>query len=222
MLYFFAEHFIVEREQAARQQRDAIAAERGRILQDMHDGMGAQLITALRLARRGDVPREQLIGSIEESLQDMRLIVDSLDLTEHDLLPLLGNLRFRLEPRLAALGIRLEWQVTPLPELPYLTPASALAVLRIAQEAINNAVQHANPEYIRISANAEADGIVIGIADNGPGFTPAMTSPSSRGLSGMYMRAERLGARLRLESDASGTRVTLLLPIAPPKAARIP
>ncbi|MBE7375819.1 sensor histidine kinase [Pseudomonas lopnurensis] len=217
LLFFFAERFILEREEVANQQRIAIADERGRILQDMHDGMGAQLITALRLAGREDVDKAVVIRSIEESLQDMRLIVDSLDLTEHDLLPLLGNLRFRLEPKLSALGIRLEWDVAPLPELTYLTPASALAILRIVQEAINNAVQHANAGLIRISVKPAVDCIRISINDNGQGFAVAADTPHSHGLSGMRLRAQKLGARLTLHSDEQGTQVTLELPLLPPR-----
>jgi signal transduction histidine kinase len=92
---------------AALAQQGAVTAERGRILQEMHDGMGAHLTAALHLARRGEVARHELIGSIEESLQDLRSIIDSLDLSGGDLLPLLANLRFRLEPRLKTLGVEL-------------------------------------------------------------------------------------------------------------------
>ena len=212
MLFFFAGRFIQERAEAAQEQRAAIAAERGRILQDMHDGMGAQLITALRLARREDADRSQLIGSIEESLQDMRLIVDSLDMTDHDLLPLLGNLRFRLEPRLSALGIHLQWDVQPVPPLDYLTPESVLAILRIVQEAINNALQHANPRQLRITVRPLAQGIQIVVADDGHGFSPVASGHHSHGLRGMQQRADKLGAQLQLSSDLTGTRVQLTLP----------
>lgn len=213
VLFYFAERFVVDREESLLQQRAAITAERERILQDMHDGMGAQLITALRLARRDDVDRIELARSIEESLQDLRLIIDSLDLAERDLLPLLGNLRFRLEPRLNTLGIALEWDVLPLPELDYLTPETALAILRIVQEAINNAIQHALPRYIRISVKPADEGIAIEIADDGRGFESHSESarPGSRGLAGMQQRAAKLNARLELHSDAAGTRVRLLL-----------
>jgi signal transduction histidine kinase len=214
VLFFFAERFILDREETVLQLREAIAGERSRILQDMHDGMGAHLITALRLARREDVDREDLARSIEESLQDLRLIIDSLDLAEHDLLPLLGNLRFRLEPRLKALGVRLEWDVQPpLPELSYLTPESALAILRIVQEAINNAIQHGQPRSVRITARAEHAWILVQVSDDGRGFDLQAVSPRSmRGLTGMRLRADKLGAVLNVSSEAAGTRISLRLP----------
>jgi signal transduction histidine kinase len=214
MIFYFAERFIASREGSRREQRAAIIAERMRILQDMHDGMGAQLITALRLARREDTDREELARHIEESLQDLRLIIDSLDMTEHDLLPLLGNLRFRLEPRLQALGIHLAWDVSPIPPLAYLTPESALSVLRIVQEAVNNALQHAQPTLITISVQPRDGAVVIRVADNGHGFIPGERRPGSRGLNGMQTRADKLGVRLLIQGGPRGTEVILSMPFS--------
>lgn len=212
LLFYFAERFIFDREESILAQRAAIVAERERILQDMHDGMGAQLITALRLARRDDVERSEVARYIEESFLDLRLIIDSLDLTEHDLLPLLGNLRFRLSPRLHALGIELIWDVEPLPRLDYLTPESALAILRIVQEAINNAIQHARASTIRISVKPKERGAVIDVVDDGPGFHVESSHAGARGVEGMRQRARKLGAQLDISSDEHGTRVRLWLP----------
>ncbi|TCV98296.1 sensor histidine kinase [Biostraticola tofi] len=215
LIYRLAERFIADHDENRRQQRAAIITERSRILQDMHDGMGAHLITALRLARRQDSSREQLARYIEESLQDLRLIIDSLDLTEQDLLPLLGNLRFRLEPRLQALGIRLEWRVTPLPLLPDLTPDAALSILRIVQEAVNNVIQHAQSSCITLTVIPAGRYIRIVISDDGNGLIPADSHPGSRGLNGMRTRAEKIGAALAINGGASGTQVELLFPITP-------
>ncbi|NDL61873.1 sensor histidine kinase [Acerihabitans arboris] len=213
MIYFFAERFIIDREGSQIEKRAAIVAERARILQDMHDGMGAQLITALRLARRHDSDPEELARHIEESLQDLRLIIDSLDLTEHDLLPLLGNLRFRLQPRLSALGINLEWDVSPIPSLNYLTPESALSILRIVQEAINNALQHAQPSRIRIEIKPVGEEVVIRVSDDGHGMLPEIVRPGSHGLAGMHSRANKLGARLTIQGGPAGTEIVLYLPL---------
>jgi signal transduction histidine kinase len=211
LLFVFAERFILDVEEAAVAQRQAIATERGRILQDMHDGMGAHLVTALHMARRPEADRDVLVRSLEESLQDLRLIIDSLDMPAHDLLPLLANLRFRLEPRLNALGIRLEWDVQPLPALPSLGPDGTLSVLRIVQEAINNAIRHGEPRTLRIGAHPDGAAVRLTIADDGRGFTESTARSGAYGLRGMRSRAQRLGATLTIDSGAHGTRIDLRL-----------
>lgn len=213
LLLFFGERFVLDREEALRNQHNAIATERSRILQDMHDGMGAQLITAKRLALRPEVDRHDVALVIDESLQDLRLIIDSLDVHEGDLLPLLGNLRFRLEPRLASLGIKLSWEAQPLPALASLSPASALAILRIVQESINNALRHAQPDHIRLVVTPEASEVVIQVIDNGVGFSQPEIALGGRGLTGMRSRAERLAATLQVDSTPGlGTTVALHVP----------
>jgi signal transduction histidine kinase len=213
--YFFVERFVRAREQAAREQQEAIIAERGRILQDMHDGMGSQLVTALRLVKREDGDRAIAARNIEEALQDLRLIIDSLDDVNQGLMPKLADLRYRLEPRLTELGIRLMWEVQPLPEFATLSPQAALHAMRIVQEALNNAVKHAAPTVITVSTSRRNGTVLISVADDGRGFEPETSGGSGRGLSGMRKRADQLGATLQVERpEGGGTAVSLYF--APP------
>lgn len=203
--------------QAVAEERQAVLlAERNRLLHDLHDGLGSQLITALRMTRRDEVPREEVARVIEDSLEDMRLIIDSLDLEEHDLLPLLGNLRYRLEPRLNALGVALHWDVEVLPELDYLSPETGLSIVRIVQESVNNAVRHGGARNITVRVRAAGDRIELTVADDGRGFDPEAAPAAGaprRGLAAMRMRAQKLGGALALASGESGTQVTLALPL---------
>lgn len=207
-------HAHFEQDKAA-QRAAVIAAERTRLLSDLHDGLGGQLITALRMARRPEVPREDLARVIESALEDMRLIIDSLDLEERDLLTLLGSLRMRLEPRLAVLGIALHWEVEPLPELEYLTPETGLAILRIVQEALGNALRHSAAGTLVVSACVRDHHIQLEIRDDGRGFD-CTAAPAGRGLATMRARAERLGALWDIHSEPGTTRVRLRLPLARP------
>lgn len=202
-----------EREQAVRDRQMAIASERVRILQDMHDGMGSQLITALCLVRRKDADPAGVASGIEQALQDLRLIIDSLDVGDQGLVPLLGNLRYRLEPQLSALGIRLQWDIEPLPELERSSPQFALGVLRIVQEALNNSVKHAQATLITVSLSSRRGVPMVSIADNGIGFEPGSHHGRGRGLSNMRRRAEQLGAILCIgRAEEGGSIVTLSLP----------
>lgn len=217
LVLVLAERFVQDREEAVRNHRAAVGTERARILQDMHDGMGAQLITAKRLALREEVDRKELARVIDESLQDLRLIIDSLDVAEGDVLPLLGNLRFRLAPRLAALGIHLGWHAEAVPPLAGLNATGALSILRIVQEPINNALKHARPTHLHIEIVAEGKGLCIQVRDDGQGFEAGQREAgqpnAGRGLAGMRLRAQRLGASLSVDSEAGkGTRVTLRVP----------
>ena len=67
---------------------------------DMHDGIGGQLISKLSLVENGEASKEQVAAALRECIDDLRLAIDSLEPAGDDLLPVLGNLRYRLEPRL--------------------------------------------------------------------------------------------------------------------------
>ncbi len=82
----------------------ASAQERQRIMQDMHDGLGSQLLSSLMLVERGAMSNEQVAQILRESIDDMRLAIDALAAEDSDLLAALGNMRFRMEPRLKAVG----------------------------------------------------------------------------------------------------------------------
>jgi hypothetical protein len=96
------------RELAAQYRRTAdlerdkvLSEERGRIMSEMHDGIGSQLTIALSLARTGlPTPgKGELATVLMESIQDLQLIINSLEPMEHDLLTVLGTLRYQMEDR---------------------------------------------------------------------------------------------------------------------------
>lgn len=193
------------------ERQQAVADERGRIMRDMHDGIGAHLISALSLAEHGDGSGE-VAAALRECLDDLRLTIDSLEPTENDLLPMMGNLRYRLDARLRRQGIDLDWKVKQVPELSCLTPQNVLHILRILQEAFTNIVKHARATTIRVETGLDHEGshVYIQVRDNGTGFSGNHTG---RGIASMRHRAEIVGGRLDIQPSASGTTLNLLLPI---------
>ena len=189
----------------------AVADERRRIMSDMHDGIGGQLISTLSLVETGEVTREQIAAALRECIDDLRLAIDSLEPTEEDLLPVLGNLRYRLEPRLKAHGIGLDWQVRDVPRLACLTPQNVLHVLRIVQEAFTNVIKHAQAKVVRVSTSIDSRGVTIDVGDDGKGFDVA-TGARGRGLASMRKRAGAVGGELSLQSSPAGTTLSLRLP----------
>ena len=192
----------------------AVAEERQRIMTDMHDGIGAQLISALSLAESDGASPRQIAAVLRECIDDLRLTIDSLDSSDNELLPALGNFRYRLEGRLRTVGIELLWKVSDLPELPLLSPRNLLHVLRILQEAFANVLKHAQATRVVLETGV-APGqrqAFIRVSDNGKGFASAQGE--GRGLGNMARRAASFGGELRVSPRSDGTTVELLLPLA--------
>jgi signal transduction histidine kinase len=192
----------------------AVVEERQRIMSDMHDGIGAQLISALSLAEQGDASSREVAAALRECIDDLRLTIDSLEPTDNDLLPALGNFRYRLEGRLKALGVQLDWQAHELPPLANLTPRTVLHVLRILQEAFTNVLKHARASRIRVETGTlpERRQAFIRVSDDGEGF--ANGKRPGRGLGNMQRRAAAAGGELSVTPTGQGTTVELRLAVA--------
>lgn len=196
----------------------AVDAERERLMREMHDGMGGQLVSALAMAEDGETRPPQIADVLRGALDDMRLVIDSLDPVIDDVPTLLGMIRGRIEPRLRAHGIRFDWHVTDLPRTEHFGPEQFLDVLRIAQEAITNVVKHADAGVIRVETEETAGpagqpGIQVTIGDDGSGMPTGAGANQGRGLSNMQARADRLQGTLRIESrPGEGTIARLWIP----------
>ncbi len=202
---------------------EALALERTRIMSEMHDGIGSQLTMALSLVRRMDREADPAYNGedgkvatvLRESIEDLQLIIDSLEPVENDLLTVLGTLRYRLQDRLGKGGIELQWNVVDLPPLPMLTPHSVLSILRIVQEAFANCLKHSGATRIAVTTGLKGEPGVdeaahIAIVDNGQGIQPRRGA--GRGMENMRRRAAALGGRLLVTSHAGRTEVLLEFP----------
>lgn len=202
----------------------AIAGERERMMRDMHDGTGGQLVSALAMVEGGDVPRDEVAEALREALTDLRLVIDSLEPGDPDLLALLAHARARLEPRLERHGLRFAWQVEDVPAPDRFGPEQSLHLMRVFQEAVTNVVKHARATTISVRTGTARDAAgrdcaYVEIADDGCGFGGAQNGAAGakgRGLRNMHRRAEELGGELVVSSAAQGTAVRLLLPLRYP------
>jgi len=193
--------------------QQAISEERQRIVRDMHDGVGGQLVSTLTAIDSGETDPAQIAQALREALNDLRLTIDSLDPQINNLSQLLGLLRGRLEQQLAHSSISLQWQVRPLPNWLDLGPQNALHTLRIIQEAITNTLKHAKASRIRVRTGTleqhDPPRLFIDIDDDGCGMN-TQHSNGGRGLQNMQLRAQKIGAKLIINSDRSGTCLRLL------------
>ncbi|BBO02562.1 MULTISPECIES: sensor histidine kinase [Bradyrhizobium] len=213
--------FVREEERA---RAAALANERTRLMRDLHDGLGGQLVSIVALSERGH-EGATITDAARAALKDLRLVIDSMDDIGGDLMLALGSWRERASAQLRPHDITLDWRVaTPqgLPLHPELRPWHVIQIVRILDEAVTNAVKHAQAHRIAVTIEtldaSEGPYGLISVTDDGQGFALAghgeagRTGQTARGLRNMRNRAARCGALLDLSSDASGTRVRLQLP----------
>lgn len=206
-------------ERAARE-AEAAALERSRIMQDMHDGLGSQLVSSLVMARAGELNSQQTYELLRSCIDDLRLAIDTSYGSEDSLLVALGNLRFRMQPRLKAAGIALHWDTQALSQPLPLHPKDQLPVLRIVQESLTNALKHASAKTITLKASLDDTGLDIRIEDDGRGFDvdAAKDQAAGKGLNSLEKRARVLGGQLQISSSERGSVIWLRVPLG---AARV-
>ena len=195
-----------------------VAEERQRIMRDIHDGIGGQLVAILASLDSGEVAQTQLKADIKSALQDLRLVIDSLDEESDDLPTLLGMLRMRLSDQFANAKLKLHWKVEDLPRIDNFGPAKVLNTMRIIQEAITNAIKHSDADNLTISTELmSSDGgenyACIIVSDDGCGTLP--DEARGRGLLNMQKRADQIGGDLHITANkGTGVSVRLEIPVA--------
>jgi signal transduction histidine kinase len=192
-----------------------LEGERQRIMRDMHDGIGGRLASLLLRLKPGAQPVGEIREALQESLNDLRLIIDSLDgAVADDPAVALGTFRVRVEPWLRQHGMALDWAVD-VTGAGGLGAEKTLQIYRLLQEACSNAVRHAQARRLGISATIsdEPRKLCIAVVDDGRGF--ATHSREGRGLGNMRRRAAQIGGTLAISTSGTGTRLELQVPVAP-------
>lgn len=197
----------------------AVSQERHRIMRDMHDGVGMHLSSAIRLLQGGQAGTALIEQTLRDSLDHLKLTVDSMSLREGDVAGLLGSLRYRLTPRLQASGLQLHWQVDELPHWPQGHIDNLRHLQHIVFEAISNALQHAQASELWLRAGVDAAGYIsVFVEDNGKGFGLVGGSTGhteGKGLQGMRSRAQGMGAQVRWQPrEGGGCCVVVRLAVA--------
>ncbi|UTA66427.1 sensor histidine kinase [Emticicia sp. 21SJ11W-3] len=216
------EHRIRIQEAEAKHQRelffgamDAIEQERKRLARDLHDEVGASL-SVMRLMVNELPTRPQLTTLDYKQLIDN--IIDNVRRISNDLLPQ-GLEEFGLpyaieslcEKVMAVAGIDINLTVE-IPEQPGNT--QSLAVYRLLQELLNNAVKHAEATELTLTIRKENAFLSIKYADNGRGFDFVEAyQKRSLGLKNIEARTRLLNGQTRFEtSPGAGLRVDIEIP----------
>ncbi len=188
-------------------------AERRRIMQDIHDGLGSQLMSMMLAARMGQAEPPKVAQGLQSVIDEMRLMVDSMDSVGESVEAALATFRARIKPQVIAAGLAFDWQQAEDLAFPAFGPRDTLQLFRILQEAVTNALKHSGATSMKVTVAAgPTERVAIAVADNGSGTAAA---GAGRGLGNMARRAEGIGAEFALESEPGiGTIATLTLPAA--------
>lgn len=197
--------------------------ERERVARDLHDGLGQDLTGTRLLASAlmaGPLPEDarqgigELVGLLGRSHQSLRQALHDLApeaLEEHGLV---AAIRGMVEETAARAGLGFELHLDPLAR-PVPAPV-AVAVFRVAQEALSNVVQHSQARVVRVQLQLVDSALRLQVSDDGVGLPAAPAEGRSRfGLLGIQARVVALGGEVRL-SGGPGTTVIVHLPLPEP------
>lgn len=228
-LRILAAHAAIALTRARMFERDrelTLIEERARIARDLHDAVAQKLFSlrltvgaAEALAQKGDPARvtgelgraNELAGS---ALDELRAVVTELRppaVREDGLVPALRK-HIDVIGRAYPVDVRFESDCDGRCALPDDVEDT---VFRVAQEALHNALRHADPTSVEVVLRTPEGRVLLSISDDGSGMTDEPSSSGGRhlGLSSMRERARRNGGRLRVRSrPGEGTTVTLELP----------
>ncbi|MGY1753846.1 sensor histidine kinase [Blastococcus sp. SYSU D01042] len=197
--------------------------ERRRIRRDLHDGLGPQLASAVmaldvadRALGREPARAVPLVATARDQLQDavadVRRIVHGLRPPALDDLGLLGALQAGGPGLLAGTDGAPDIRIEGRGELGGLPAAVEVAAFRITQEALTNAVRHADAAHIAVHLSRGPDAVRIDVVDDGTGCPD--DAPAGIGLDSMRDRAAELGGSCRIAPEpGGGTRVSAVLPL---------
>ncbi len=195
----------------------AVAGERRRIAQDLHDGVGSQIVNILSSLDSSTPDQQAMALALENCLLDLKMTVDGIDGANDSVPEALGRLRYRVQHSLDRLGIRMEWNVDICDELEAVRGDAARQVLRIAQESISNVMRHAQASVVEVACRfcPAPDRMMLEVRDNGRGIAhQRCVQASGKGFVSMRRRAELIGGELLISSkQGGGTRVRFVLPL---------
>jgi signal transduction histidine kinase len=206
------------------------AGERARIARELHDSISQDLFSlhllagGLRKALPASSPLQPQVETMERTasqtmneMQALLLELRPVALEDAGLVPALEELCRAYRDRL---GVVVDAELEPVE----LAPAAEHAVLRVVQEALANAVKHAQPSRIALRLQRRDGQVEVLVSDDGGGFDPARAGERhGLGLRLMRERVTELGGDFQLDSSpGGGTSVRILLPLglaagAPPR-----
>ncbi|MBP6672701.1 MAG: VCBS repeat-containing protein [Bacteroidetes bacterium] len=212
-------------EEFAKKMIESQENERSRIAQELHDGLGQELLIIKNTALLSIMQSESM-EKMKEQLHDIsaaaskvikiaRDISYNLRPAELDRLGLSETLRSIVVELRKSSTVKVSGEVDMIDGL--VPKESEINIVRIIQESTSNAIKHSQADELRISVNIEENSIVIRVIDNGMGMplrpNDASGNPRGLGLAGIDERVRILKGALQINSEpGKGTSVTVRIP----------
>lgn len=207
--------------------REATQQERQRIASDLHDDLGAKLLTIAQTAQGPMGEGERVSALARQALDDMRLsvrgIVGEAALASH----VLADWRAETVARLGDAGIAPEWCADDPPDGWVLPARTHVQLTRVLREAVSNTIRHSGASRCRVRIGWSTHALVLQVDDDGRGLPP--TDPAAAPLSGGHglpnieRRARKLGGEHTFApGEWGGLCVWVSVPLGADASATMP
>lgn len=189
--------------------------ERKRIAADLHDDLGAKLLTIVHTSES-----DRISTLAREALEEMRLSVRGLTGKPVHLVDALGDWRAEVVSRLSQANILAEWK-SPAEDIEHTFQArSYVQTTRILRESVSNIIKHSGATNATITAAVQDGDFILTIQDNGKGIPTELDGRLDRGhgMASMKSRAKQMHGQCLVESGPGwGTVIRLTIPLKTPR-----
>lgn len=192
------------------------AEERVRIAEDLHDDLGATLLTLVHVSAGPD-GSPAIAAAARQALDEMRLAVRNLKAQPAPAMDVLADWRAETVSRLEAAGIQPEWDAQAPDEMLLIPVRNHVQLTRVLREAVSNVIQHSGATRCEVHVVVSPQEIQFEVEDDGRGLDPAApaSSVSGHGLANIERRVRKLGGIHRFMPGATGgTLLVVRVPFA--------
>lgn len=190
--------------------------ERQRIASDLHDDLGAKLLTIAQATGQAD-GLARVSELAREALDDMRLSVRGLTGEASLAADVLADWRAETVGRLTTAGMAAQWQADDPPPGMVLPARLQMQLTRVLREAVSNAIRHSGGRRCSVHIALAANTLSLTVSDDGRGMGPASPrSGGGHGLPNIERRVRKLGGQHIFSTESpQGTRLRVLVPLGP-------
>lgn len=185
-----------------------VLEERRRMAQDLHDNVGARLLSALHIAD------EKMRPLLQDTMADIRSIVSVMSGEKMTLDQLLADVRAEAFQRLEKMGIKINWPISN--NTGQLLTYSQQKTLRsVFREVISNVIRHSKATQFDFKIKMNADFFEIFITDNGLGFSPEVLAGeiSGHGLKNLRQRLQDIRGEFHFSTSETGASIRISIPL---------